>query len=76
VYTYIHIPGLFRVATGCCWLLAAAAASPGGIFEEFLRKIFKKKFQRPRGRRAGKIKILYLKKKKCRKFLATRFLES
>ena len=42
MYTYIYIPGLFRVAAGCCWLLAAAAASPGGIFEEFLRKNLKK----------------------------------
>jgi hypothetical protein len=33
-------------------LLAAAAASPGGIFEEFLRKILKKKFSaRERGAR-------------------------
>jgi hypothetical protein len=47
---------MLLLVAGCCWLLAAAAASPGGIFEEFL-KIFKKKFQRARARRAGKIKI-------------------
>ena len=76
----MHIPGLFRVAAGCCWLLAAAAASPGGIFEEFLRKILKKKFQRARAAR-GKNKNMSNHdilggKKKCRNFLVTRFLES
>jgi hypothetical protein len=55
VYTYIHIFGLFRVAAGCCRLLAAAAASPGGIFEEFLRKILKTNFSaRERGEQKKK----------------------
>jgi hypothetical protein len=32
---------LLLAVAGCCWLLAAAAASPGGIFEEFLKNFNK-----------------------------------
>jgi hypothetical protein len=60
VYTYI--PRLFRVAAGCCWLLAAARCEQRLLrrlvesLKEFLKN-FEKKFQRARARRGGKKKI-------------------